>query len=178
MKKLLPIICILLVFPLAACGIIPGFGHISKDKLMTLDDDEFYDEVMIHIFNTVSDVNDASINEEQKTLYVLVSLEMEVSNGGLVQFFSNSSGECAPYVSDALEKAGAVDIKALYEKVIDKYDIDVWDLSPFKTEDLDEFSALYEKYDFDFFDNACFMNGGLRKYIIDYVKDNIDSIIP
>ena len=145
---------------------------------MTLDDDEFYDKMMIHIINTVSGISDTSINEEQKTVYVLVLLEMEVSNGGLVQFFSNSSGECAPYVSEALEKAGAVDIKALYEKTIDKYDIDVWDLSPFKTEDMDEFSALYEKYDFDSFDNACVMNDGLREHITEYMKDNIDSIIP
>jgi len=35
----------------------------------------------------------------------------EVNNGGLCQFFVNSSSECVPFISKALEAVGALDIK-------------------------------------------------------------------
>jgi hypothetical protein len=117
--------------------------------------------------------DDSKASEEQKLVYVLMEFEMEVANGGLCQFFVNSSSECAPYVSDALEKVGAVNIKKRYDGFLAENGIDVKDLSSFKTDV--EFIEQAERYDFDSFDDNFYSDDDIQKLIVNYIREHIDA---
>jgi prepilin signal peptidase PulO-like enzyme (type II secretory pathway) len=58
----------------------------------------------------VYDITAADLTKEQILAYSLYMFEMEVNNGGLCQFFVNSSRECAPFISEALEAIGATEL--------------------------------------------------------------------
>ena len=116
-------------------------------------------------------------NEEQKFVYSLIKLEAEVNNGGLCQFFVNSSRECAPYVSKALEVIGATQLKELYDNFIDSNNIDVNDLSSFKISEVEDFESQTQRYDFESFDDKFYEDENLHNQIIEYSKNNLEKIL-
>jgi len=59
-----------------------------------------------------------SFDEPLKTFFITQQFEMEVYNGGLLQFFTNSTGELSPYVSKALIKIGASKSEIIFKKAI------------------------------------------------------------
>mgnify|MGYP001401266239 CR=1 FL=1 len=178
MKKLLfvPLVFILL-FSLTACGFILGKKPTSKEKLLSLDDEELFEQIMFRCFDSTSGFDLVSSTDEQKTVYTLMNLQLEVDNGGLCQFFVNSSGECAPYVSEALEKAGALKIKKLYDDFIADNHIDVFDLSSFKTDSTEAFQEQYKRFNFNRFDHAFYEEENLHDLIVKYIRKNFDRII-
>lgn len=149
----------------------------GKESLLTLSDDEFYDAVQCLCEDAVFDIKSSLVGEEQKIIYTLINLLAEVNNGGLCQFFVNSSGECAPYVSKALETVGAYEIKALYDSFITDNSIDVNDLSSFKISKVSEYEAQTQRYDFDSFDKSFYEKENLQQSIIDYSRKNIEAIM-
>ena len=94
---------------------------MSKDEVLALNDEDFFDAVECLCQDAVFDITRSDINEEQKLVYSLNKFEVEVNNGGLCQFFVNSSRECAPYISKALEVVGAISIKDLFDNFIITY---------------------------------------------------------
>lgn len=150
---------------------------MGKDDLLSLGDEEFYDAVWCLCEDAVFDIKSSLINEEQKLVYSLINLLAEVNNGGLCQFFVNSSGECAPYVSKALETVGAYEIKALYDSFIADNNIDVNDLSSFKISDVSEYEAQTKRFDFDSFDKSFYEKENLCQSIIGYSRKNIEQIM-
>ena len=175
MKKLIAAASVCLFLLLAACGFKKT--SVQKEKLLQMNDDEFYEKMYFYCIDTVSGVHDVTASDEEKTLYVLYMLDMEVGNGGLCQFFVNSSSECAPYVSEALEKAGALKIKKLYDDFIAANNIDVNDLSSFIATDYAAYLALTQRYDFDSFDDAFYQVENIRDSIVTYARENIDRIL-
>jgi len=175
MKK---ICCLLLALFLlvsfAACSIHP---LMSKEKLLSLDDDDFFETMMLRYMDQPNGLRDFSATQEQTTYYTLMCLLMEVENGGLCQFFVNSSGECAPYVSEALERVGAPELKKRYDAFVADNRIDVNDLSYFRTEGLRDYEALTRQFDFDSFDDAFYADDSLYALIIRYARENIDRIV-
>ncbi len=149
----------------------------GKDSLLSLSDDEFFDAVQCLCEDAVFDIKSSLINEEQKLVYSLIKLLTEVNNGGLCQFFVNSSGECAPYVSKALETVGAYEIKALYDSFISDNNIDVNDLSSFKISSVSEYEAQTKRFDFDSFDKSFYEKENLFQSIISYSRNNIGQIM-
>ncbi len=101
--------------------------------------------------------------------------EYEIGNGGLCQFFVNSSRELAPYVSECLEEVGATEHKELYEKFISDNSIDLNDLSFFEIKDLEEYAEKEEMYDFDSFDEAYMELPFLADIITEYIRANINE---
>ncbi len=150
---------------------------MGKDALLALGDEEFYDAVWCLSEDAVFDIKSSLINEEQKLVYSLINLLAEVNNGGLCQFFVNSSGECAPYVSKALETVGAYVIKALYDSFIADNNIYVNDLSSFKISDVSEYEAQTKRFDFDSFDKSFYEKENLCQSIIEYSRKNIEQIM-
>ena len=75
-------------------------------------------------------------------------------NGGLCQFFVNESRFYAPYVSDCLEKIGAADVRYAFLDFVTKNNLNLNDLSSFRSTTLEEFSAQYKRYPFDDFDQV------------------------
>ncbi len=150
---------------------------MSKEELLALTDEEFFDAIECVCEDAVFDINAPGINEEQKLVYSLNRFEAEVNNGGLCQFFVNSSSECAPYISKALELIGASETKTAFDKFIFDNNINVNDLSSFKISEIDEYEYQTQRYDFDSFDNNFYEDENFHKKIVDYARKNIESLM-
>lgn len=168
------LLALLLLISLAACSFHP---LMSKEKLLTLDDDDFFEAMMLRCMEPPNGIRNFSATHEQKTYYTLMNFLLEVENGGLCQFFVNTSGECAPYVSDSLEEVGELALKNRYDDFIADNQIDVNNLSFFQIEGRRDFEALANMYDFDSFDDAFYEDQTLYQTIIDYARENIDKIL-
>lgn len=116
------------------------------------------------------------LSEAQRTAYTLYWYESEVCNGGLCQFFVNSSRMVAPYVSQSLNAVGAEEHQKLFDDFVSKHEIDLDDLSSFDSEDQETFEAQYDRYPFEEFDNAFYELETLERYVIDYLKAHMDEV--
>ena len=102
---------------------------------------------------------------------------MRCNNGGLCQFFVNSSSDCAPFISEALEAIGATELRNLFEQFVNDNDIDVTDLSSFKITNLKEYEAQTERFDFDSFDERFYENEDFHQQVINYYRCNVEQLL-
>ena len=180
MKKLLKAITIImLLFTLTSCGFVVN-KNFHGENLEKLSDDELYEAVYFQNLDIVDsyESEEAALEEMssvRRTVYILSMYEYEISNGGLCQFFVNSSRELAPYVSKCLDEVGATEHKNLFDSFISDNNINVYELESFIIEDLDEFSKQNERYDFDSFDEEYDKLPFLRDSIVDYIRKNINE---
>ncbi|MBQ8518646.1 MAG: DUF4375 domain-containing protein [Agathobacter sp.] len=151
--------------------------NMNMDDLLALDDDNFFDAIECVCEDAVYDINAPELTEAQIFVYSLNRFEAEVNNGGLCQFFVNSSSECAPYISKALDAIGANDLKTLFDRFIEENNIDVTDLSSFKIDDVSQYEEQTERFDFDSFDEKFYMSYDFHRQIITYARKNIEQII-
>ena len=100
---------------------------------------------------------------------------MEIQNGGLCQFFVNSSRSLAPYIEDNLNKIGATEHEKIFTEFIENNNIDVNNLDSFIISDVEEYEAQTKRYDFDSFDNKYIKLPTLQSYITEYIKPNIEK---
>jgi hypothetical protein len=63
----------------------------------------------------------ASLPTEHRTLLVMDIFNAEFSNGGVHQFFSNSSGTVAPEVYEAFRELGLERQAAIYKRALDMF---------------------------------------------------------
>ncbi|MBQ7045939.1 MAG: DUF4375 domain-containing protein [Clostridia bacterium] len=164
---------------LSSCGVL-GTKQVHGDELKKLSDVELFETVYFQILDTVESFDNeeaalSQINVEQKTVYILGTYDMEIQNGGLCQFFVNSSRAFAPYVEDSLEKVGAAEHKKLFADFIENNNIDVNDLDSFIINDLDQYESQTKRYDFDSFDNKYTTLPELTDYITRYIKENTEK---
>jgi len=150
---------------------------MGAEALLALDDDNFYDAVECLCDVAVYDINAPELNEPQLFLYALTRFEAEVNNGGLCQFFVNSSSECAPYISRALAAVGADALKSLFDSFIAENGIDVTDLSSFNIDSIDDYEAQTQRFDFDGFDDRFYEDEQLHDQIIAYGRRNIARLL-
>ena len=153
---------------------------MSPSELATLSDDELFEAVRVRIDKKVFAVKDlaqgiAAINYKQLVFFSANYLEMEVENGGLCQFFVNSSRIAAPLVSTSLEAIGAAEHKALYDGFIAKYNIDVTDLSSFLIHDTQDYARQTERYPFAEYDDAFYELKPIQDYLLSFVRRYIDA---
>ena len=153
------------------------YRNMGTEDLLALDDEDLYDAVSCICEDVICELSDETLNNPQRYVYSLIQFEMEVNNGGLCQFFVNSSSECAPYISSALAEIGASEMQHLYDNFISSNNIDVNDLSSFKIDDIDEYEDQTERYDFDSFDDKFYDDTILHQQIIDYARNKIEYII-
>ncbi|MBE5922819.1 MAG: DUF4375 domain-containing protein [Lachnospiraceae bacterium] len=160
------------------------YRTMTAEELATLPDDELCMAVSEKISALVENFGDededmqrglASLSEPQRVVYVLDYLEREVNNGGLCQFFVNSSRNTAPFVSESLGIVTAVMHKELFDDFIADNDIDVCDLTSFIIYDVDEFAAQCERYPFDAFDEKFYEYGTLEDALIPYIREHMDA---
>ena len=100
---------------------------------------------------------------------------MEYLNGGLCQFFVNSSRMVAPYVGEYLRTIGAEKHAQMYDDFVSVNGIDLTDLSEFDTDSIDKYIVLGQKYPFDAFDDDFIKLGLLRPYLEKYVRENLNE---
>ncbi|MBR5453625.1 MAG: DUF4375 domain-containing protein [Clostridia bacterium] len=157
-----------------------NYLRMSTEELAALSDDELFDAVLTRTEKIISDYEDIkdgfdAFNNEQRIFYGVSYLEAEVNNGGLCQFFVNSSRIVAPFVSGYMEIIGAAEHKNLYDAFIAKHRINVNELSSFDSETSEEFVAQYERYPFDDYDDAFYELEPLQNCLIPFIKKHIDK---
>ena len=155
MKKML---CLMLVMAMMLCGCLPGKNLSALSG----------DELVVALAFPVDDFS--SMSPERRVAYTAACLELEVMNGGLCQFFANCP-DCVPYVPEALSAIGAEDHRKLYENFLSATGIDPLD-PVFHTEDMDEFSRLYELWPWEDFDDTYLSLTPIPELLEAYVQSN------
>lgn len=163
---------------LSSCSI--GSESIHGQELLKLTDDELFETVYFQNIDLVMSYPDESqalsqISPEQRTFYILSIYDMEIQNGGLCQFFVNSSRSLAPFVDECLETVGAEEHRKLLAEFVADNNIDLNNLESFDTPDIEDYILQTQRYDFDSFDNAYYELTALRDYLVEYVKNNITA---
>lgn len=153
---------------------------MTTEELSELSDDELFDAAESRTENVVDSFDEwedgvNSLNRSQKIFYSLNWLEIEVNNGGLCQFFVNSSRMVAPLVSEYMGIIGADDHKKLYDDFVSRNGIDLSELSFFDVEEAEEFEEKAEKYPFDEYDDAFYNMEPLEAYLKKFVREHLED---
>lgn len=154
--------------------------QMSVDDLRGLSDEELFDAISGRTEHHVSAFEKwedgvSALNDSQKIFYAVNWLDMEVNNGGLCQFFVNSSRLVAPWVSEYMGIIGADAHKKLYDDFMRKNKIDPNDLASFAITDAEEFEKQNERYPFDEYDQAFFDLEPLQTFLTNYAKAHLED---
>ncbi|MEI3339381.1 MAG: DUF4375 domain-containing protein [Eubacterium sp.] len=120
----------------------------------------------------------AKFTGAKRVSYVVQYYFMEVNNGGLCQYFVNSSRLTAPYILEGLKTIGADPYYEQLKQFIDENQIDLNDLDSFIIEDVDEFETQLGRYPFDEFDDQFYTleeEYGVEEYLSRYVREHIQE---
>ena len=148
--------------------------------LLNPSDNALFEEVLSRTEEKVDQFDDytegiRTLPHAVQVFYVTTLYEMEVNNGGLCQFFVNSSREFAPVLAGYLGEIGASEHKALFEAFVHDNDIDVNDLSSFIIDELDGFETQAKRYPFDDFDDAFYAMKPIEELIVPYIRAHIEE---
>ncbi len=153
---------------------------IGAEELGKLSDDDLLEALSSKILMEEANLEVSEclkkFSGEKRVFYIVNYFDMEIQNGGLCQFFVNSSREVAPYILECLETIGATSYATLLSDFVTKNDISLDDLSSFITEDIDEYEEQTERYPFDDFDDAyyeLYEKEPLERFLLEYVKRNL-----
>ncbi len=152
---------------------------LTKEDISKLEGEEFFDAVTDCLANFDSDDID-EMTEEQLCAVSVYYFDLEIQNGGLCQFFVNSTRKFAPYISDSLDKIGAKNIRKLFDSFIWNNVIDVNDLDSFAVKRLKDFKKQTQRYPFDEFDEKyyeLYEKEDVMELMVAFVKDNFDRVI-
>lgn len=149
--------------------------NMSVDELKSLNYKKIDDAInSVLYFNECSE-NIGKYNTVQLTAITIKCFYNEVNNGGLCQFFTNSSRCYAPYVADSLKRIGAEELSNLFKSFVNENNIDLYDLSSFDSDTTEEYQYQTKRYEFDSFDDSYNEYEDINELLIKYVKDNIDT---
>jgi len=177
-KIIVALLCSALSLNFTSCGIKPK--EIHGTELLKLTDGQIYEKVYLqtlHLAESYPDEETAlsKMTPECKTFYILSIFDMEIQNGGLCQFFVNSSRLLAPYVYDCLETVNAEEHEKLFSEFVTDNNIDLEHLESFEIKDINDYAAQTKRYDFESFDNAYIELTPLQDYMVSYIKANISE---
>lgn len=145
-------------------------------ELLELSDDDLHETVWFQNLSISENAEDSELDlftGPRRTVYILDLFDSEVQNGGLCQFFVNSSREAAPFVSDCLKCVGAFEHQALFDDFVLVNGIELSDLSSFQTASRRCFIKQTKRFDFDAFDERYYELPALQEKIVAYIRDNI-----
>lgn len=156
---------------------------MSPEELLSLDDETLCNTLKIRLSWEFrwgkSRENYAEAHRGAKRVfYVVRQYDEEINNGGLCQYFINSSRLAAPYLVSSLHEIGAGKYAELLSDFLTANGIDVNDLSSFIVKDLSEFQEQNERYPFDAYDNAFYALYGeepLINILMAYVRKHIEE---
>ena len=114
-----------------------------------------------------------NMTEAQRVFYVLSLYDMEMQNGGLCQFFVNSSCSVASDVEFCLEIVGADAHKDLFVDFIETNQINTSVLDSFVIYDIEDYIEQTQRFDFDSFDMAYYELPPLFDYLVAYIRNNV-----
>ncbi len=156
------------------------YASMSLKDLRALSDEEFFDAVYFRIDYKVEDFDNvedglATLTDTERVFYVVATYDLEINDGGLCQFFVNSSSSVAPSVSEALAAIGANEHRALFESFVSEHGIDLNNLSSFKVKKTKDYIKQTERYPFDSFDYSFGELKSLQEYLIPFAKSNLED---
>lgn len=153
---------------------------LHGEELLTLSDEDLFETVEMQNYDIIDDAEDVDeqlklLSGARKTVYILSMFDAEIQNGGLCQFYANSSSAVAPFVSEALKCVGAQEHLKLFEEFNKNNNIDVCDLESFKVRSIRGFKKQTKRFDFDAFDDSYYDLPALQDKSIAYIKNNISE---
>ncbi len=150
---------------------------LHGEDLLVLSDEELFQTVYFQSIDMVENTENEleQLAGARRTAYILSTFDAEIQNGGLCQFFVNSSGECAPYVSECLKKVEAEDHRRLYDDFIVNNGINVADLDSFKVNSRHGYIKQTKRFDYDSFDDKYYELSPLQEKITAYIRSNINE---
>lgn len=154
--------------------------QLHGEALLSLSDDDLFETVYLQNLDIAEGAEDDDKEVEQFTggrriVYILDLFDSEIQNGGLCQFFVNSSRVVAPYVRESLSIVNANEHYDLFEHFITTNHIDVCDLESFKTFSKRGYIRQMKRFDFDSFDDKYYELPPLQEKVIAYIKNNINE---
>ena len=152
--------------------------NIHGQNLLKLSDDQLFQEVYLQTLDLVDSFpceEDAflQISPARRTFYIVSIFDMELQNGGLCQFFVNSSKSVATGLVTCLSVVGAQAHLQLLKEFASNNGIDLSSLDAFTITDIDDYLELLNQYDFAAFDDAFYNLPALEELLVDYIKANI-----
>lgn len=114
----------------------------------------------------------------KRDFYVVRQYDEEMNNGGLCQYFVNSSRLATPYLQSSLNEIGAFQYAKLFSDFLTENNIDVNNLDSFKIKELSEFQEQNKRYPFDDYDDAFYAlyeTEPLINYLMVYVRQHIEE---
>lgn len=166
---------VLLICIIFAISIIVIISNKENKVLREMLSDSEINDYIIDLWVNYDENN--KYTQEQLVVISLTAYDSEINNAGLNQFFSNSSREFAPIISDSLDKVKALKHKELFDNFIKENKIDLKKLESFDTDNVDEFIDQYDEYPFDEFDSEYYQLESLTNLILAYSKNNYNKII-
>ena len=134
------------------------YCQMTISDLKALSSDEFLEALSARILQEEGhmDVEESLVYFEgaKRIFFIVDYFDMEIQDGGLCQFFVNSSRMVAPYIIEALKEINAIRYKELLEKFICDNRLSMEDLASFEVEDIEEYEQKLERYPFDEFDEV------------------------
>ncbi len=145
--------------------------NMTEEQLLKLSDETLTLAIMTRIEHHYSagteEIKLAAMNDSEKVAYTVILFDWEVQNGGLCQYFSNSSRYTASYLSDSLRIIGAHQMETLFSDFVSKHHIDISSLVAFRTDTIIEYIEKTKLYPFDEFDEV---------FVETYEKENLVSL--
>lgn len=158
------------------------YRAMSLEELEALSNEELYEALNAKIEQKVGrdEIKDilSYLNISEKIFFVLNLFDMEVQNGGLCQFYTNSSRDAAPFVSECLYAIGAISQQKLFDEFNSSNQIDLCDLTSFILLDINDFEKQNERYPFDTFDDAyyeLYEKEPLDDLLVKYARNHMDD---
>ena len=134
-----------------------------------------FEEVYFRTIDNYPDPDDALFPQYPaagRALFVVLTFDMEIQNGGLCQFFWNCGASYAKLLPDALKTVGMSDIADLYESFLSDNDITLDVIASYRERD-PEYTEAYEWYRYDAFDDPymrIWEETDFNQRIIDYAN--------
>ena len=163
---------------------IKRIAEMSYEDMDTLSDEELREAISTRMFGETRrlDVEEClnHFSGAKKVYYIVDYYDMEVQNGGLCQYFVNSSRITAPYILESLDLIGATSYKNHLYNFITNNNIDLSNLDSFIIEDVEEFENQNQRYPFDDFDEQyynMYEKEPLEDILIKYVRTNLKEFV-
>ncbi|MBR6594977.1 MAG: DUF4375 domain-containing protein [Oscillospiraceae bacterium] len=152
----------------------------APSNLASLSDYDLFETVHLQLWDMVYSYPSESaameaMTQAQRVFYVLSMYDMEMQNGGLCQFFTNTSSTLVADVEHCLEILGADAHRDLFVDFMETNRIDSSVLESFVIYDVDDYIEHTERYDFDSFDMAYYDLPPLFGNLVEYVRRHIDE---
>lgn len=161
---------------------IDNYLKMSVDDLRGLSDEELKEALWERILAEEDDLEVIECLHKfrgaKRIYYVVNYFDMEVQNGGLCQFFVNSSKDVAPYILKCLRIIDAVSYEKLLKEFVETHKIKLTELESFDIDDIDDYEEQTKRYPFDDFDDAyyeLYEREPLEDMLIAYAKQHLED---